>query len=124
MALGNPHLVIFCDGEDPLPLAERYGAALAAHEVFPNRANVSFARPRPGAFDTVVYERGVGLTQACGSAAAAVAVVAARLGRVTKDESVQACLPGGTLFVTVKNNWLVTIEGEVQRVFSGELEPS
>lgn len=123
LAFGNPHLVIFTD-EDPMLLAQRHGAELERHPGFPRRVNVGFARRHGDDIAAVVYERGVGITQACGSGACAVATAAVWLGLAPAASSVRVLLPGGPLVVTVDTAGEVTMEGEAMRVFSGEVARS
>jgi diaminopimelate epimerase len=119
LSFGNPHLVVFDDAA-PRPRAERLGAALERHPAFPQRVNVSFARPVPGGFDVVVWERGVGITRACGSGACAVGAAAVRRRRAAVGEGMRVALPGGVLIITVDPDGAVTMEGEAARVFAGE----
>ncbi len=119
--LGNPHAVIFVD-QAPRPLAERFGPALERHRLFPKRVNVSFAQARPGGFDAVVFERGVGITQACGSGAAAIGTAAVLRGLAARGKDIDIGLPGGVLVVRVDEALAVTMEGEARRVFAGEVE--
>ena len=76
--MGNPHAVIFVDDRhvDLRTLAESYGPALETADRFPKRTNVEFARVRGGEIDLVVWERGCGLTLACGTGACATVVAA------------------------------------------------
>lgn len=121
--MGNPHMVIFCTGEeDPLALAQQYGAALEHTPGFVARANVSFAVRTEYGFDAVVFERGVGITQACGSGACAVAVSGAVRGLVPFDQTCEVRLLGGPLSIVVSRALDVTMEGEAVRVFSGYME--
>lgn len=119
--LGNPHLTIFTP-EAPLPLAQRYGAALAAQPVFSAGVNVTFARSQPGGFDAVTHERGVGLTPACGSGACAVVAAATRRGHWPTGEQAAVTLPGGILYITVDPNGVIAMTGEAVRIFEGEVE--
>lgn len=127
-SLGNPHAVIFLnsggsDSESPLELAQRYGPALERHPGFPNRVNVSFARLRGSdGFDVVVYERGAGITQACGSGACAVAAAAVRRGLRSVDHPIEVYLPGGALRIVVRADGLIEMQGEAIRVFTGVVE--
>ena len=118
---GNPHLSIFVE-DDPMGFAESFGALLEAHEDFSDRVNVSFSRDRGTHFDTVVYERGVGITQACGSGACAVAVSAVRSGLREIGQDIDIQLPGGMLSITVDRDWSVVMRGPAKRVYEGEVE--
>src|SRR5216110_2025620 len=79
VSMGNPHAVFFVDDaqEDLRGLAETLGPRLERAELFPRRTNVEFARLREsGEIDLVVWERGCGITRACGTGACATAVAA------------------------------------------------
>ncbi len=122
VGMGNPHFVIF-EGLDR-DEAERYGAALSTAPLFPNQANVEFARPSgPQRFEVRVYERGCGLTMACGTGAGATAVAAVLTGRAEAGRPIAVTLPGGTLTLTVAADLSdVTLEGPAVRVFDGEMD--
>jgi diaminopimelate epimerase len=123
ISMGNPHAVTFLD-EDPLPLAERLGPAVEVHPAFPRRTNAEFARMAPGgAIDLAVWERGCGITLACGTGACATAVAAVLTGRVPEGRETEIRLPGGTLHVTVAAGLAgVTMRGPAALVYSGELD--
>jgi diaminopimelate epimerase len=118
--VGNPHAVIFVP--DPARAeAGRFGPAIERHPRFPDRANVEFAAPEgPGALRVVVWERGAGLTQACGSGAAASAAAAIASGRCRSPVEVR--LPGGAVTVHWDGSGALRLEGPAAEVFSGELE--
>ena len=98
--MGNPHMVIF--GQGGRPEAERWGPALAAHPMWPEGANVEFAAVRaPDEIDVTVWERGCGLTEACGTGATATAAAAVRAGLSRPEVPIAVHLPGGTLQITV-----------------------
>jgi diaminopimelate epimerase len=95
--MGNPHAIFWVDDVNAYDLAQ-IGPLLENHPIFPERANITLANIKSR--DHIVirtWERGAGLTQACGSAACAAAVAAARLKRT--DRKVRITLPGGDLFV-------------------------
>jgi diaminopimelate epimerase len=95
--MGNPHAVFFVPDLAEVDVAG-WGARIEVHPMFPEKANVTFAEV--GARDEVtirVWERGVGLTLACGSAACATVVAASRLGLT--DRKARVALPGGELVV-------------------------
>ncbi len=134
VSLGNPHLVLapFAAGIDLRALAERYGASLERHPSFPERVNVGFASLEGARVKLVVFERGSGITQACGTGAAAAAAVVLRDGLVSAGP-VWVDLPGGPLSVTVEGRptedsgpgaslGQVTITGGARHVFDGEIE--
>ncbi|MFC7053299.1 diaminopimelate epimerase [Hansschlegelia quercus] len=93
--VGNPHAIFWVDDLDVVDLA-RAGPMLENHPIFPERANISLAKvTSPEAITLKVWERGAGLTLACGTAACAAAVSAARTRRTGRDVTVT--LPGGPL---------------------------
>src|SRR5436309_10129960 len=93
--MGNPHAIFWVDDVNAYDLA-RFGPLLENHPVFPDRANITLARIVDREHITIrTWERGAGLTKACGSAACAAAVAAARLKRTSR--SVTVTLPGGEL---------------------------
>lgn len=103
VGMGNPHAVLFVD--NPRAMAERYGAALEHHDFFPKRANINFARVEETAHLTLVtWERGAGLTPACGSGACATAVAYDRLYGGTKGAAIRIDAPGGTLNIRVTSD--------------------
>jgi len=119
VSMGNPHAVLF-----DAPTRERAGAIGPAIErAVAGGVNVGFARPGPGGIDLVVWERGSGLTDACGTGACAAAVAAARAGQVPTGRPVEVRLPGGALAVTVGDDLTrVTMRGPAERAFDGETE--
>ena len=106
--VGNPHAVFWVDDVDAYDLA-RLGPLLENHPIFPERANISLAHVTSRASIRLrTWERGAGLTKACGSAACASAVLAARTNRT--DRKVTVTLPGGDLVIewTAANRILMT----------------
>ena len=93
--VGNPHCIFWVDDLDAHDLA-RIGPVLEHHPLFPERANISLAHvTSPDAITLRVWERGVGLTRACGTAACAVVVAAVR--KKLTGRKVTVTLPGGPL---------------------------
>ena len=93
--VGNPHCLFFVDDVDAHDLA-RFGPMLEHHPLFPERANISLVEVTgPDALRVRTWERGAGLTRACGTAACAAAVAAAR--RELVERKVKVTLPGGDL---------------------------
>lgn len=93
--VGNPHCIFWVDDTESHDLA-RIGPVLENHPIFPERANISLAHvASPGAITLRTWERGAGLTRACGTAACAVTVAAARKGLTGRTLTV--ALPGGPL---------------------------
>ena len=95
VSMGNPHAIFWVDDVGAYDLG-KIGPLLECHPIFPERANISLAQVRSRDHIAArTWERGAGLTRACGSAACAVAVAAARLRRA--DRSATVTLPGGYL---------------------------
>jgi len=119
VSMGNPHAVLF----EP-PSRERAAAVGAVIEqAVEGGVNVGFARPGPGGIDLVVWERGSGLTDACGTGACAAAVASARAGAIPTGRPVEVRLPGGPLQITVGEDLTrVTMRGPAEKAFEGETE--
>jgi diaminopimelate epimerase len=121
VGMGNPHAVFFVADLAGVDVA-RVGADLQAHAMFPERANIGFAQVvGEGAFRLRVFERGAGLTLACGSGACAAMVAARRRGLVA--DRARLILDGGELEVVWPGEGPVTLIGPTARVFSGTLDP-
>jgi diaminopimelate epimerase len=118
--VGNPHAVFWVEDPDAYDLS-RLGPPLETHPLFPERANISLAHvagPRSIAVRT--WERGAGLTRACGSAACAAAVCAARRGLAVRHVTVT--LPGGPLDIEWRPDDRVWMTGPVQFERAGVLD--
>jgi diaminopimelate epimerase len=119
VSMGNPHAVMFLDGplgEFPL---ETVGPRVEHHRLFPRRVNFEIVSRRgPGELDARVWERGAGLTLACGTGACAVAA-AARLKGLTGDRTV-VHLPGGALELAWDGRGEILMTGPAALVFEGE----
>lgn len=121
LSMGNPHLVIFVNDitEIDLPVI---GAKLENHPLFPGRINVEFAQILgEGRIRMRVWERGSGITQACGTGACATAVAAFRTGRTGRKSII--IMDGGSLTIewdTFTNHVFMT--GEATKVFDGKVE--
>ncbi|HTA21455.1 MAG TPA: diaminopimelate epimerase [Polyangia bacterium] len=124
VSMGNPHAVIFVEADEDLrALAEKYGPALEVAPTFPRRANIEFARVRGAEIDLVVWERGCGITLACGTGTCATVAAAAVEERLPRGREVPVHLPGGTLFITVAaDDSGVRMRGPAQTVFRSELD--
>jgi len=116
---GNPHAVLF--GAFARSEVERLGPRLATHGSFPRGTNVEFAAVERDGIDLVVWERGVGITLACGTGACATAAVACQKGLAARGRPVTVRLPGGRLDVTLGDDGRTTMRGPARRVFSGAL---
>jgi diaminopimelate epimerase len=119
VSMGNPHAVTFTDTPVEEMALETFGPMVEHHALFPNRVNFEVVNVVDRTHLTArVWERGAGLTLACGSGACAIAV-AARLHGYT-DDNVDIELPGGTLSLTWGGQGDVFLEGPVEQVFEGE----
>lgn len=102
VTIGNPHLVLFGDWPTVDPT---WAAALENHEHFPNQTNVSFVEVvGEQSLKLTVWERGVGFTHACGSAACATGAVAVKRMGMRLNEPISVGLPGGVLTIRVEEN--------------------
>lgn len=122
VSMGNPHLVIFTDEATTLDIS-KYGSLLERHDMFPQRCNIEFAHVTGnGEIRTRVWERGSGITMACGTGACATAVAAALTGRCGRKSRI--VMDGGTLDIEWhKDNGHVYLTGPAEFVFDGEAEP-
>jgi len=125
ISVGNPHCVIFkpkgrkWTREDLLKL----GPELENHKLFPRRINVQLAVPTgPNEIFILIWERGAGETQASGSSSCAAASAAVRLGLVKSPVTVNA--PGGTLHISMDEQYDLTMSGPVAEVGRGSVSPS
>ena len=121
--MGNPHAVFWVDGDVNSYDLERFGPLLENHPIFPERANITLAHIVDRDHITMrTWERGAGLTKACGSAACATAVAAARLKRANRI--VQMTLPGGELTIEWRErDDHVLMTGTATFAFEGRFEP-
>ncbi len=121
ISMGNPHYVIFTDNVD---IVEQKGKILEYHPAFPQRCNIEFAQVMADdRIRTRVWERGSGITQACGTGACATAVAAFLTGRASRQSSI--VMDGGVL----KTEWResdnhVYMTGPAEFVFDGEIDLS
>jgi diaminopimelate epimerase len=118
ISMGNPHAVFFCDEVEGVEL-EQIGPAIENHELFPKRTNVHFVEVKTkSGFRMRTWERGSGITLACGTGACACCVAAAMTGRCGRAST--AMVPGGELQL----NWstednCVYMSGPAVEVFQG-----
>ena len=117
--MGNPHCIFFVDDADAQAL-DRFGPMVENHPLFPERANVSVAEVKSKYNIRLrVWERGVGITEACGTAACA-ALVAAHRRRLT-DRKATIELDGGSLAIEWRDDNHVMMTGPVELEYAGEL---
>lgn len=111
VSMGNPHCIIFTE-EDPLELAQNYGPFIEKHEFFPEKTNTEFVKVLSrNEVDMRVYERGCGITLACGTGACAT-VVATVLNNLT-EQKVKVNLLGGAVII----EWCGSSENLNEHVF-------
>lgn len=120
VSMGNPHFVIFVDDISEIDVA-RYGKILEYDPLFPERCNIEFAEVLPsGAIRTRVWERGSGITMACGTGACATAVAAAITGRASRESDI--VMDGGTLHIEwSEQDGHVYMTGPAAFSFEGEV---
>jgi diaminopimelate epimerase len=126
VSMGNPHAVAFVDASGPAlrALAEAVGPIIEHLDWFPRRTNAEFAHVHgPTEIELVVWERGCGITLACGTGACATAVAACLTGRARAGTELSVHLPGGTLGITVAEDLrTVWMRGPAVHVFDGEVD--
>lgn len=119
--IGNPHMVFFVDDADAIDVAG-LGPALESHPLYPERTNVEICSlSGPNQLRMRVWERGAGITQACGSGACAAGVAAARRGLTGRR--VEIVLDGGPLSIEWREDGRVLMTGPVATSFEGTLGP-
>ncbi|TWB21406.1 diaminopimelate epimerase [Nitrospirillum amazonense] len=120
--MGNPHAVFFVDDAEAVDLTT-WGPQLEHHTAFPERANIEVATVvAPGRVRMRVWERGAGITLACGSGACATLVAAARRGLTGRKAEI--VMAGGALIIEWREDGHVLMTGPVATAFSGELDDS
>lgn len=119
--VGNPHAVFFVPSVDMVPL-EKLGGKIETHPMFPKRVNVSVAQViNRGHIRLRVWERGVGMTEACGTATCATA--AAGVIRGLTDRQVTVSFAAGDLQLEWREDGHIIMSGPVSRSFKGTLDP-
>ncbi len=122
-SMGNPHAIFWVDRDVWSYELERFGPLLENHPIFPERANITIAQvTAPDALVMRTWERGAGLTRACGSAACAAVVSAARTRRASRK--VTATVPGGDLLIEWRDDDHVIMTGPAEWEFSGHFDPA
>ena len=126
VSMGNPHAVFFVPETGPalLELARRIGPGLETHPWFPRKTNVDLAHVHgPDRIELVVWERGCGITLACGTGASATAVAASLTGRAPAGGEVTVGLLGGDLSIRVAPDLGgVVMRGPAEHVFDVDVE--
>lgn len=117
VSMGNPHTVIFVDDIDKVEL-ESWGPILEHDKQFPDRCNIEFAQVlEPGKIRMRVWERGCGITMACGTGSCATLVAAQRTNRVGLESDI--ILDGGTLHIKHEEGGPVLMTGPAKECFTG-----
>jgi diaminopimelate epimerase len=118
-SMGNPHCVIFVHDVDAVPL-EEWGPQIELHPAFPQRTNVEFVEVvHPAMLKVRVWERGAGVTLACGTGACATVVAGVLAGKSGRHCTVS--LPGGALDVEWAPDEHVFMAGPAETVFKGSI---
>jgi diaminopimelate epimerase len=117
--VGNPHLVFFVDELDAVPI-EELGPKIEHDPAFPERINVNVAEIASDGIRLRTWERGAGLTLACGTGACATAVAAIKSKRASSP--VKVTMPGGSLTISWAPGEPIRMRGSATHVFSGELD--
>ncbi|MFM7688933.1 MAG: diaminopimelate epimerase, partial [Alphaproteobacteria bacterium] len=120
-SMGNPHATFFVPDLDALPISD-IGPRLEHDPIFPDRANIGFVQVMaPDHVRLVVWERGAGLTLACGSGACAAMVNAHRRGLTGRAARIS--MPGGDLFMEWRQDGHVLMTGTFATAFTGQVDP-
>src|SRR5260370_30598178 len=120
--MGNPHAVFWVNDVNAYDLG-KIGPLLESHPIFPDRANISLAQVVSREYLIVrTWERGAGLTRACGSAACAAVVCASRIQRTDRNATVR--LPGGDLGIEWREDDHVLMSGPIEYEFEGRFDPA
>ena len=119
LSVGNPHLVFFVPDETAMDI-EGQGPSIEHDPAFPERINVNVASVRDGGIHLRTWERGSGMTLACGTGACATAVAAIAQKKVVSPVKVH--MRGGELTVTWAPGEAIRMRGSATHVFKGEIE--
>lgn len=120
VSVGNPHAVVFTDDVNGAPV-KSLGQKFQNSKDFPEGVNVEFAEVQSYTQIRMrVYERGSGITMACGTGACAVAAAAVSKGLCGFDKPITVKLDGGTLEITVDSDYKVTMTGPAETVYEGD----
>ena len=126
MSMGNPHAVFWVDKDVWSYDLEKFGPLLENHPMFPERCNITIAQvTSPSSMTTRTWERGAGLTLACGSAACSAAVSGARTGRTGRKVTVHvaSATPPGVLELEWRRDNHVVMTGPATWEWSGTVDP-
>ena len=120
--IGNPHVIFWAENDVNSYALDKFGPMLEYHPLFPERVNVTIAQ-QVGEDELTIrtWERGAGLTLACGSAACAAAVCAARLGKTSRKVRINP--PGGCLYIEWRDDNFIVMTGAAEHEFDGVMDP-
>ncbi len=122
VSMGNPHAVIFVPDAEAVPL-DKIGSVIEHHEAFPGGVNVEFVQVIDrSTLRMRVWERGSGVTMACGTGACASAAAAVSKNFCRGNEEVSVILDGGTLKIHVADDFRITMTGPAETIYEGETE--
>ena len=121
VSVGNPHFIIMKETTERW--LSCHGKSIESHELFPRKTNVEFVWPtsEPFSYRVLVFERGCGLTLACGSGAAAITGLLANLGRISVGQKLTLQMPGGQIVSWIEPTGRVMLSAQAHQVFSGYL---
>ncbi|UOY90973.1 diaminopimelate epimerase [Ectobacillus sp. JY-23] len=119
VSMGNPHVVLFVDDIEAAPLTT-LGPILEKHQMFPEGVNVEFVKVlNETSMHFRVWERGSGVTQACGTGACAAVVAAILKGHMQRGKEITVHLAGGDLFITWTESGEVMMKGPAEVICTG-----
>ena len=120
--MGNPHAVIFVPDAEAV-LLDKIGPAIEHHEAFPGGVNVEFVQIiDESTIRMRVWERGSGITMACGTGACASAAASVIKEHCRHNEEISVILDGGTLKINVAGDYGITMTGPAETIYEGEVE--
>ena len=122
VSVGNPHSVVFVDDIDSVPVGD-LGRQIESNSAFPDGINVEFVKAFSGnKLRLKVWERGSGITMACGTGACAASAAAIKRGLCDHESSVSVILDGGVLNISTDNAGEIVMTGPANTVYEGEIE--
>lgn len=122
VSMGNPHFVIFVSDVESISL-EKIGSAIEHHEAFPDGVNVEFVQVIDKSTVRMrVWERGSGITMACGTGACASASAAVSKNHCNYNDDISVILDGGILKINVASDYKIIMTGPAETIYEGEVE--
>lgn len=122
VSVGNPHAVIFVADANSVPLTEM-GPEMEHNKAFPDGVNTEFVQViDEKTLRMRVWERGSGITMACGTGACASTAAAIKQGFCSFDEEISVILDGGVLKIKISPDYSVTMSGPAETIYEGEYE--